>query len=291
MTAYATGMRSRSAGSAQMLSLAIFALAASNCHAGCIEISYAKLKPPVYPQAAIAAKAEGRVLVRTNVAIDGAPTHLAIVASSGNADLDQAALDTVATWRFNPRTCEGKAVAADVVVPVEFNLSQPAATTESTGVVANERPADAGPAVASSSDRELAPDHRPMDASTVPDLLKQLREGDGVFRVPPRAMGPAATLSVYFKAEERAEFEALQSKEHGWDAVHGAGWTSIIRTRFVDAGRRTFELYAQLCDGDTEWCEGQLAAYLERMLDDPPLIPPPALPRSDTTMGRGSPAP
>jgi TonB family protein len=257
-------------------SVAIFAIASSTCDADCTDISYAKLKPPVYPPQAVAAKAEGRILVQATVAVDGTPGNLVVRTGSGNADLDQAALDAVLTWRFNPRTCDGSAVVADVIVPVEFNLSQLEAPPEATGVMMDERPTEAGGSVASSADRELAPDRRAMDAANVAELLRHLRNGDGIVRADQRAVTPATTLAIYFQPEERALFEVLQSTDHGWTVAKGGGWTSIIRTRFVDAGRRTFELYGQLCDGDSDWCTAQLAAYIARMQDDPPLVPPPA---------------
>ncbi len=65
--------------------------------------------------------------------------------------------------------------------------------------------------------------------------------------------------------------------------MSGGGWTSIIRTRYVSAARVTRELYAQLCDGDADWCKWQLASYLQRMRENPPPIPPPAPRRRGST--------
>jgi protein TonB len=58
------------------------------------------------------------------VSADGLPMSVALAKSSGYGVLDQAALRAVKTWRFQPRTMGGVAMAGTVDVPVNFTLSR-----------------------------------------------------------------------------------------------------------------------------------------------------------------------
>ena len=278
MTARATGRRSSRIDGARPLASAVFAFVSSMSHAGCVDPSYLKLRPPKYPQAAITAKAEGRVLVQATVGVDGVPSDLLVQTSSGNTDLDQAALDSVAGWRFNPRTCDGKAVVGQVIAPVEFNLHAAMLEQDTAGALPDEDSPDPSTVIVTRDHRELAPDPRPIGAATAADLLKQLREDKSVRALKPREIDAATTLTVFIKPDERAVFDVVQSTEHGWNAVTGGGWISIIRTRFVSAPHATRELYAQRCDGDDDWCRSRQTSYLRSMRENPPPIPPPASP-------------
>jgi protein TonB len=80
--------------------------------------------PPIYPETARRAGWEGRVTVRVEVSADGLPMSVALQKSSGYGVLDQAALRAVKTWRFQPRTMGGVAMAGMVDVPVNFTLSR-----------------------------------------------------------------------------------------------------------------------------------------------------------------------
>jgi TonB family protein len=86
------------------------------------DASYQRLTPPKYPAAALADRAEGTVLLRVLVAIDGSPAEVRIERSSGDARLDAAAQNKVRDWRFNPARREGQAIAGWVQVPVTFSL-------------------------------------------------------------------------------------------------------------------------------------------------------------------------
>jgi periplasmic protein TonB len=79
-------------------------------------------KPPVYPPDAQRTRREGRVLLAVVVNINGTVEHVRVSETSGHADLDQAALDAVANWRFRPATLKGQNVLADVLVPVKFSI-------------------------------------------------------------------------------------------------------------------------------------------------------------------------
>jgi protein TonB len=80
--------------------------------------------PPIYPETARRAGWEGRVTVRVEVSADGSPMSVALQKSSGYGVLDQAALRAVKSWRFQPRTMGGVAMAGTVDVPVNFTLSR-----------------------------------------------------------------------------------------------------------------------------------------------------------------------
>lgn len=77
---------------------------------------------PSYPPASRRLAEEGRVLLRVRVSAEGIPEHVEIKHTSGFSRLDQAALDTVACWRFVPARRGNETVAAWVLVPITFNL-------------------------------------------------------------------------------------------------------------------------------------------------------------------------
>ncbi|QWF15224.1 poly-beta-1,6-N-acetyl-D-glucosamine biosynthesis protein PgaD [Lysobacter capsici] len=76
-------------------------------------------KPP-YPLEAQRHREGGLVKLKVQVSADGRALNVAIVKRSGYRDLDRAAVNTVRTWRFAPAVRNGKAIAAVVIVPVEF---------------------------------------------------------------------------------------------------------------------------------------------------------------------------
>lgn len=89
--------------------------------------TYAQLKllhfvEPRYPLACLRMQIEGRVEVRVLVGENGRAQEVAVLASSGNAALDQSALDAVSRWRFQAATLDGVPVRAWVKVPVTFRL-------------------------------------------------------------------------------------------------------------------------------------------------------------------------
>jgi protein TonB len=80
------------------------------------------MRPPVYPPRCLRLGIEGRVKVRVLVGENGRPQEVTVGQSSGEASLDQAALDAVREWRFEPAKRNGVAVRAWAIVPVEFKL-------------------------------------------------------------------------------------------------------------------------------------------------------------------------
>ena len=65
----------------------------------------------------------GDVLLRVLVDVDGTPVSVTVESSSGNRNLDKAALQHVLkTWRFKPAMQDGQAVQAYGLVPIAFSL-------------------------------------------------------------------------------------------------------------------------------------------------------------------------
>lgn len=80
---------------------------------------------PAYPEAARAAKQQGVVTLKINVAADGRVAGVRITRSSGFLLLDERAQSTVSQrWRFKPARAGGVPVATEVVVPIRFILGR-----------------------------------------------------------------------------------------------------------------------------------------------------------------------
>ena len=80
---------------------------------------------PVYPMSSRRKREQGVVRLRVQVGPDGAPLQVLLERTSGYRDLDAAALDVVKKrWRFAPAKQGDRAVAAWVIVPLEFSLDR-----------------------------------------------------------------------------------------------------------------------------------------------------------------------
>lgn len=77
---------------------------------------------PAYPWSARKSGIEGVVLVRVQVSESGRVQASSVYRSSGNDDLDAAAVACVAKWSFSPGQSSGRPVAAAAVVRVSFRL-------------------------------------------------------------------------------------------------------------------------------------------------------------------------
>jgi periplasmic protein TonB len=75
---------------------------------------------PVYPQIAIQARVQGRVVIDAVIGTDGVVREARIL--SGVPLLNQAALDAVKQWRYSPTTLNGVPVPVIMTVTVQFNL-------------------------------------------------------------------------------------------------------------------------------------------------------------------------
>jgi len=77
--------------------------------------------PAVYPQSALADRMTGVVTLEALVTLDGRVGRVSIVRSL-RADLDDAAIRAVQTWRFEPARLRGEAVPSLVTLTISFNL-------------------------------------------------------------------------------------------------------------------------------------------------------------------------
>jgi periplasmic protein TonB len=77
---------------------------------------------PRYPESARRQGIEGTVLVKALVTEQGRVEAVKVERSAGHTDLDQAALEAVSRWRFEPARRGRQPVAVWVLVPVEFTL-------------------------------------------------------------------------------------------------------------------------------------------------------------------------
>ena len=77
---------------------------------------------PIYPRAELVRGIEGEVVVRVRVGVDGAPVQIRLERTSGNVNLDRAALDAARKWRFFPAMQAGDAVEVETTVPVKFSI-------------------------------------------------------------------------------------------------------------------------------------------------------------------------
>ena len=69
---------------------------------------------PVYPRIALETGSEGRVMVQFLQDYDGSVLRAEVAKSSGNAALDEAAVEAVRQWKFTPAIAPGGAAAREI---------------------------------------------------------------------------------------------------------------------------------------------------------------------------------
>lgn len=79
---------------------------------------------PEYPLEAYRKREEGTVLVSARLDAEGKLLDAQLQRRSGSRELDQAALDAVRQWTFEPAIRDGKVVASEVEVPVTFRIDR-----------------------------------------------------------------------------------------------------------------------------------------------------------------------
>ncbi|HEX7916550.1 TonB family protein [Rudaea sp.] len=94
-----------------------------------VNVSYRKMRPPVYPRDAIAAKVSGALYVRAHIDADGsvADAYVDQAVPVSALALKESALAAVKAWQFNPQTHNGTPVESDVLVPMQFRIEGDAA--------------------------------------------------------------------------------------------------------------------------------------------------------------------
>jgi protein TonB len=87
--------------------------------------AYLNNPAPVYPSAAKFRGHQGTTELRVQVGADGTASQVLVSRSSGHAELDEAARDTVKKrWRFVPAKQGDRAIVGWVIVPLEFSLTK-----------------------------------------------------------------------------------------------------------------------------------------------------------------------
>ncbi|WP_368563705.1 energy transducer TonB [Pseudoxanthomonas sp. UTMC 1351] len=84
------------------------------------EVAAIDTPPPDYPFELACAGVGGTTSLSVTIGVEGKPTQVALVQSSGNQALDEAAQQRVQTWKFRPATANGRPTPATIQVPVNF---------------------------------------------------------------------------------------------------------------------------------------------------------------------------
>lgn len=79
---------------------------------------------PAYPEWARLRGWEGTTLLLVEVRADGTVGSVEIRQTSGHRLLDEASVETVRTWKFNPARRDDVAVATWVEIPIRYQLNQ-----------------------------------------------------------------------------------------------------------------------------------------------------------------------
>ncbi len=76
--------------------------------------------PPVYPDAAQDRGEQGDVLVEVQVGANGRPRKIRLKQSSGFDDLDSAAIESAANWRYIPAIVDGDTSTSWMTVRIHY---------------------------------------------------------------------------------------------------------------------------------------------------------------------------
>jgi TonB family protein len=101
---------------------------------------------PAYSPALRAACAEGNVVISFTITAKGDVVNATVV-SSTDAHLNDAALDAVRKWKFEPAMKDGVAVKVRAIQPVAFVIPELHSDLAAKLMVANARPASASVSV------------------------------------------------------------------------------------------------------------------------------------------------
>ncbi|MDR0477963.1 MAG: energy transducer TonB [Desulfobulbaceae bacterium] len=77
---------------------------------------------PAYPPVARRRGLDGKVVLDVTVSADGTVRKVAVSHSSSSSLLDEAAIASVWTWRFQPGQVGGKAKEMTIPLSIEFRL-------------------------------------------------------------------------------------------------------------------------------------------------------------------------
>ena len=92
------------------------------------------LPPPRYPKAAYEQGISGEVLLRVSVRADGSVSDVVVEQSRPAGVFDEVSVAAARQWHFNPEMKDGRPVAGQVRVPVNFALDGDAPANPSMAV-------------------------------------------------------------------------------------------------------------------------------------------------------------
>jgi len=84
------------------------------------DVAAVQTPPPDYPIELACAGLGGKAVLKVVVGVQGKPTDVQLVSSSGQPKLDASAQQRVRDWVFKPATRNGQAVPWTIQVPVNF---------------------------------------------------------------------------------------------------------------------------------------------------------------------------
>jgi len=89
---------------------------------GCITAPHATYSPdPDYPRKGRDGRKGGTVVLSAVVGSDGLPRDLSVTHSL-SPGFDQSAIDAVNRWKFSPATKDGKPIATQIKVEIDFRV-------------------------------------------------------------------------------------------------------------------------------------------------------------------------
>ncbi len=136
---------------------------------------------PVYPAEEKESKVEGQVVTEVVINEQGQVESVKVETSSGNANLDQAAVDAIRQWTFEPATLNGKPVAVFYRLTTNFELvSAPGSRSSRRGPPLPSRDPSVPTGSQGRSDEE-----RPFALSSVPVDLQLADRSSGEPRTHP----------------------------------------------------------------------------------------------------------
>ncbi len=107
---------------AQAASASQMSAATGNAIADVQPLPVAGNPKPVYPRLAIKQGIEGDVALNVRVSESGHVAQVSIISPSGSTLLDNAAVESVRTWRFTPAYRDGRPSETVTTVPIQFRL-------------------------------------------------------------------------------------------------------------------------------------------------------------------------
>ncbi len=87
-----------------------------------VDASSRAMNPPKYPPEEQRRGIQGTTVLIVSIDASGGVLDVEVERSSGNRNLDRAAITAAKRWRFNPEVKNGQKVASRVRVPVEFKM-------------------------------------------------------------------------------------------------------------------------------------------------------------------------